>query len=91
MNIIKLADLAITAINQKSQYGTGKPGITLQMRPPQKQERPTRRLVPGGKCPVGTVLARMDDYDVVTFDAVDVLAWCIANSDGVIKIEEPKE
>lgn len=90
MNVIELADICVGAINQKSTFGTGKPGITLQM-PPQKQERPTRRLVPRGKSPVGTVLSRMGDYDVVTFDAVDVLAWCIANSNGMLKIQEGAE
>lgn len=89
MELVDLAKLAIEAINQKSQFGTGKPGITLQMSPPQKHERPQRKLVPHGKCPVGTVLSRMDKYDVVTFDAVDVLAWCVANSDGSIRVVEP--
>lgn len=86
MELVDLAKLAIEAINQKSQFGTGKPGITLQMSPPQKHERPERKLVPRGKCPVGTVLSRMDEYDVVIFDAVDVLAWCVANSDAALNI-----
>lgn len=89
MNLKDLSMACVDAINLAHEYGGLKnstPCVTLQM-PPSKRESPTRRLVPRGKCPIGQVRARMGDYDVVSFDAVDLLAWCVANSNGTIKIE----
>lgn len=90
MKLEELAMSAVTAINRKSVLGINIEGdahVTLQM-PPQKQERRHRYLA-GRNSPRGDVLSRMGDYDVVTFVALDVLAWCIANSNGQIKIDHP--
>ena len=88
MNIYELSMLCVKAINQKSLPGLEKstPSVTLQM-PPSRREARTRRLVPSGRCPIGSVLSRMGEYDIVVFDAVDLLAWCVANSNGGIKLE----
>jgi hypothetical protein len=89
MTLEELAMSAIKAINQKSYLGwEGTPYITLQM-PPQKREAPKRHLS-GRNSPLGNVLSRMEGYDVVAFPAVDVLAWCVAMSDGAIKVNLPE-
>jgi len=89
MDIIELAVSCLKALDHKGAVDLpGTPHIILQM-PPQKAERPTRRLLPRGKCPVGRVISRCGDYDVVSFEAADVLAWCVANSNGAITLEAP--
>lgn len=88
MKLEELALSAVNAINQRSALGIqieGDAHIVLQM-PPAKQERPQRYLS-GRKSPLGRVVSRMGDYDVVSFVALDVLAWCVANSDGKIQLE----
>lgn len=87
MTLQELAISCAKAINQKLVPGfeNSKPGVTIRM-PPKRYEAEKRRLVPKGKCPMGIVLSRGEEYDVVAFDAVELLAWCVANSGGKIKV-----
>jgi hypothetical protein len=89
MKLLDLVKQCTQAINQVAlvDIPDAKPHIYLRMSPA-RQERPTRKLVPSGKAPIGKVLSRNGDFDVVAFEAVDVLAWCVANSGGTIQVTE---
>lgn len=83
MRLQELAKAATNAINQAGiAIGKYRPKVIIKMRS-SKHESKTRRLIPGGHCPIGEVISRLDDGDVVAFDAVDLLAWCVARSNGV--------
>lgn len=78
MTLEELAEMAAQAINQHNSLGlSSKPTITIRM-PPSKHESKTRYLIGRGGCPRGTVVSRMVDYDVVVFEAINVLAWVSA-------------
>ncbi len=75
MDINDLAQSAISAINN-TPHGFS-PGITLNM-PGEWGKRDTRRLA-GVKSPLGTIVQSFAGSITVQFDAIDILAYCVAN------------
>lgn len=82
MNLQKLSQACTNAINQGHRVGDYRPNVILKMAS-SKRKSDRRRLIPEGHCPIGKVIEWRVDGDVVAFDAVDLLAWCIARSNGV--------
>ena len=80
----ELALSCIKAINES--YGSGiSPKITLKL--PESKKASHTRYPWGRKGPKGTAIAfGFDGFDVVVFDAVDLLAFLAAN--GVVTVSE---
>jgi hypothetical protein len=86
MTIDELAAECIKAINQKSLPGLEKSKACITLKLPETKGEPRCRKLGKGKSPMGEVVSREDKYDVVVFDAVDVLAWIVAVSGADIVI-----
>lgn len=76
MTLEELAQEAAKAINQTPPGFEAK--ITLIM-PGQWGKSNKKRLVSKGKCPVGYIINEDETGLWVHFDALDVLAYCVAN------------
>ncbi len=91
MKLNELAQACAKEINLQKKYGieNARPHVILKMKPSGRESK-NRRLVAEGHCPIGQVIAKETDADVVAFDAVDVLAWCTVQSNGIEKVTWPK-
>lgn len=76
MTFQELAEQAIKAISETPK--PFEPKITLIM-PGQWRKTNKKRMFPKGKCPVGDIVQETDAGLTVLFNAVDVLAFCVAN------------
>lgn len=77
----ELARICVNAINNSVE---GKPKITVKL--PESKRASKKRYPFGRKGPVGTAVAfGFGGYDTVIFDAVDMLAFLVA--EGVVKME----
>lgn len=72
------------AINETPKDSTAR--IVLKMKPNPRCPR-QRKLVPTrGKAPVGQFMQQDETHDWYMFDAMDVLAWLVAN--GAAQVQE---
>lgn len=80
MDIFSLTKEAVRVINHPvSKY------LVLTM--PGKWGKSGFHNLAGPNSPQGEIVAAEDESIIVYFEAVDVLAWCIAKSGGTIKLE----
>ena len=71
MNIQELAESAGYMINKNMD------DIILKL--PKRQKVREKRFLAGHNSPLGDLLAVEKDYEVISFVALDVLAWCVAH------------
>lgn len=76
MTLEELAVQAIESINETPKPFEAK--LTLIM-PGVWRKSNKKRLMPKGKCPIGSIVQETNNGLTVLFDAVDILAFCIAN------------
>ena len=75
MNVQQLAGYAINAINKTPKQLPP----TLMLRLPGKWGASDKHpIVPGSQC-VGDIVQEFSNEVTVIFDAIDLLAWCVAN------------
>lgn len=84
MTLEELMEAAIKAINETPKPAT--PKIVLIMPGVWSKSR-LKRLLPSGHCPVGTIMQETTDGLWVSFDAVEVRAFCVAKQ-GAAAVEE---
>jgi hypothetical protein len=78
MNIQELANKAAEVINHAGKSGF--PGQdTLQLVMPHRKKWAETRYLAGRNSPKGTYLDYCKDGEIINFDAIDMLAWCVAN------------
>lgn len=82
MDIVLLAKKAMEVINDPV-------SSNLFFNMPGKWGKSNHRHLAGPNSPKGEIVQSFVDTVVVRFDAVDVLAWCVANSGGKITVAPP--
>ena len=82
MDIVALAQEAIKVVNHPVSSN-----LFLQL--PGKWGKSNHRYLAGENSPKGQIVQAFVGKVVVCFDAVDVLAWCVANSGGKITVSQP--
>jgi len=82
MDIVALAQEAIKVVNHPVSNS-----LFLQL--PGKWGKSDYRHLAGANSPKGEIVQASVGTVVVCFDAVDVLAWCVANSGGKIAVSQP--
>ena len=84
MNIFELALEAQSVINHPV-------SSSMFLKMPGKWGKSDYRYLNGQKSPKGKIVQAFVGEVMVCFDAVDILAYCVANSDGQIKVAENQE
>jgi hypothetical protein len=77
MDIQELANKAAERINHRQTIKVpGDAGIQLVM--PHRNYHADTRYLAGKNSPKGNYLSHCKEGEIITFNAIDVLAWCVA-------------
>jgi hypothetical protein len=77
MDIQELANKAAEQINYASKVPIGNQAVLQLVMPHRKKWAGTRYLA-GRNSPKGTYLDYCDEGEIINFEALDILAWCVA-------------